>query len=47
MKERYKSTRGHFFIRVHPDGQTFYVFVLDPEKEGFYLKDFFGPYKSK
>lgn len=43
----YKSTKGHFFIRVYPEGQTFDVFVLDETKDGYTLKEKFGTYQSK
>jgi len=42
----YKSTRGHFFIRVYPQGETFDVFVLNESTDGYTLKEKFGPYKS-
>jgi len=47
MKKTYKSTRGHFFIRVYPNGDTFDVFVLDEKADGYILKQKFGPYKSR
>jgi len=46
MKKSYKSTRGHFFIRVYPQGETFDVFVLNESTDGYTLKEKFGPYKS-
>jgi len=47
VKKTYKSTKGHFFIRVYPNGDTFDVFVLDEKEEGYVLKQKFGPYLSR
>lgn len=46
MKKSYKSTRGHFFIRVYPNGNIFDVFVLDETKDNYTLKEKIGPYAS-
>lgn len=47
VKKVYKSTKGHFFIRVHSNGEAFDVYVLDETKDDFVLKEKFGPYKSQ
>ncbi|QTD38584.1 MBL fold metallo-hydrolase [Polaribacter batillariae] len=47
IKKVYKSTKGHFFIRVYPNGDSFEIFVLDHNKNTYKLKEKFGPYKSK
>lgn len=46
IKKVYKSTKGHFFIRVYPGGDTFDVFVLEETKEDYVLKEKFGPYNA-
>ena len=38
MKKSYKSTEGHFFIRVYPDDYSFEVFVLNETQDGYTLK---------
>jgi len=47
IKKSYKSTKGHFFIRVYPEGESFDVLVLNETTNGYTLKEKFGPYKSK
>ena len=43
----YKSTKGHFFIRVYPNGDKFDVLVLKQTESGYELKEKFGTYLSK
>lgn len=47
IRKSYKSTQGHFFIRIYPQGENFDVFVLNESSEGYTLKEKFGPYKSR
>jgi len=47
MKKSYKSTKGHFFIRVYPDDYSFKVFVLDETEDGYQLKQKSDKYQSK
>src|SRR5690606_37317668 len=46
MKHTYKSTKGHFFIRVYDQGETFDIFVLNETEIGYELKERFGHYTS-
>lgn len=47
MKKSYKSTEGHFFIRVYPDDYSFEVFVLNETQDGYTLKFRSEKYQSK
>jgi len=47
IKKSYKSTKGHFFIRVYPNDYSFEVFVLDETEDGYMLKQRSKKYQSK
>ena len=46
MKKSYKSTKGHFFIRVYPNDYSFEVFVLDETEDGYIVKQRSDAYQS-
>ncbi len=47
LNDNYQSKRGHVVLRVMPDGNTFYVFILDDTTVGQKVLKSFGPYEAK
>lgn len=41
-----RSTEGHVLIRVHPDGETYEVIVIDAREESNRVMACFGPYEA-
>ena len=42
--EKIVNQHGHIVIRVMPEGDIFYVFILDDSNENFIIKAKYGPY---
>lgn len=43
----YKSQQGHIVVRVMPEGENYYVIILDDSRANIPVKAVFGPYESK
>lgn len=43
----YKSTQGHIVLRVMPQGQEYFIYVLNHLDTTRHVTNVFGPYKSK
>lgn len=42
-----KGDRGHIVIKVHPEGNSFHVYMLDDTTETYTVKSVHGPYQCK
>ncbi len=47
LDENYLSKHGHIVIRVAPEGNSFYVYILEDTAAKLKLKKIFGPYEAK
>lgn len=46
MTKGYTSFEGHVVVRVEPDGESYYVYVLDDRNTELIIKSVHGPYES-
>lgn len=42
-----KGERGHVVVKVLPDGDSFYIYMLDDTDERYIVKSVHGPYRSR
>ena len=42
--KRLKGEQGHIVIKVHPDGKSFHIYMLDDSDESMYVESIHGPY---
>lgn len=47
LMDKITAYNGHIVLRVAPDGNQFYVYLLDDSNFNFNIKSIHGPYKSK
>lgn len=47
IDKSYRSEQGHIVVRVLPDGNDYYVIILDDSRSDIPVKKVFGPYRAK
>ena len=44
---QYKSQNGHIVLRVHPEGKSYTIFILDDTSVKREITAQFGPYEAR